>query len=729
MNRLIASSRRNPCPVCGRTKDGDCRILDTGAVFCQSHPNEEIGTEKNGYLFAKRNDDGRTGTWVPADQWDGGTKQESFYTDRKEWVYRNRAGVETVAYRREGIQKFQVSKLPGITVSELNGELLPYRYHELAGVERVFLTEGEKCADVMWDLGLPATTFNGGANGFKPERDAGHFAPDVTLILVPDRDKAGIAYMQQVAAAYPHNPKLWLRVWPEEPQYWNGKCLKNHGLDIADWLAGKNPETARQMIDAAISDQPVEIPSPIDVEAHILKTEAVFQKLKEFALDIQARDSELRPTLMHEYAKQLGVPLPNSQCQRMLRDADRESRGVRPSFQISPRSLKSSPQRYLVEDIIPLHQQTLLVAREKLGKTTFLLQLVLTQSQGLETFLGKQLLQRPLKVYIIGTDQPERNWQEIMKRIGLDPSSIGCEGNPVRYLATMEEEIVLTPSAITNLRDMIRNDLADGDEALLMIDSFDACIRAIGYEERDAAISDPLRQLVSAFEGMPVTQVILHHETKDAPPGVDAFRALRGHSSIGSTVSGGIRLEAVNPEQQGSAISMKVKNRSCAEHQLLLERSGDGSFFCVGDGTDVLLAQAMRSKQDRLQGNQKEVLDFIRQATIYGEPVTAADLAETDMISSTHKGRARTDRARQIMQALEDRYLVRQVTNGSTVGRPSKAWLAVEIPGVWTIDAEDPTNTSTMSTISLISDGSIGDKSDIIDIESGCINPTLRGPL
>ena len=199
---------------------------------------------------------------------------------------------------------------------------------------------------------------------------------------------------------------------------------------------------------------------------------------------------------------------------------------------------------------------------------------------------------------------------------------------------------------------------------------------------------------------------------------------MRGHSSIGSTVSGGIRLEAVNPEQQGSAISMKVKNRSCAEHQLLLERSTDGSFFCIGDGTDVLLAGAMRSKQDALQENQKDVLAFIRQATIYGEPVTAAELAETDLIASSLEGRARTDRARQIMQSLEDRSLVRQTTKSSIVGRPSKAWLAVEIPGVWTLVSEEPNTISTMSTLSQTSNTGIVDNSDIVDICTGCSKPT-----
>jgi hypothetical protein len=42
---LTSSSRKNPCPICGRTKDGDCRINDD-EVNCHRgathHPPEGV---------------------------------------------------------------------------------------------------------------------------------------------------------------------------------------------------------------------------------------------------------------------------------------------------------------------------------------------------------------------------------------------------------------------------------------------------------------------------------------------------------------------------------------------------------------------------------------------------------------------------------------------------------------------------------------------------------------
>ena len=55
----------------------------------------------------------------------------------------------------------------------------------------------------------------------------------------------------------------------------------------------------------------------------------------------------------------------------------------------------------------------------------------------------------------------------------------------------------------------------------------------------------------------------------------------------------------------------------------------------------------------------------------------------------------------------------------SISGWPAKAWLAVDIPGVWILAEEDPENVSTMS---LTSNASISDNIDICDINPGCSN-------
>jgi hypothetical protein len=48
MAPVVNSSKRNPCPVCGRTKDQDCRLLPNGAVLCHHPRNDKLGTVVTG---------------------------------------------------------------------------------------------------------------------------------------------------------------------------------------------------------------------------------------------------------------------------------------------------------------------------------------------------------------------------------------------------------------------------------------------------------------------------------------------------------------------------------------------------------------------------------------------------------------------------------------------------------------------------------------------------------
>lgn len=60
------SSRANPCPVCDRTKDGDCRTSANGQRVICHHPKDELksGDVVNGWAFTGNTEDGRGGHFV-----------------------------------------------------------------------------------------------------------------------------------------------------------------------------------------------------------------------------------------------------------------------------------------------------------------------------------------------------------------------------------------------------------------------------------------------------------------------------------------------------------------------------------------------------------------------------------------------------------------------------------------------------------------------------------------
>src|SRR5258705_2116501 len=79
---------------------------------------------------------------------------------------------------------------------------IPYRLAELPGVDCLVIVEGEKDADRLWSLGLPATCNVGGAGKWKAGETAALVTAGVTrVVVVPDNDQAGEKHAQSVAAS------------------------------------------------------------------------------------------------------------------------------------------------------------------------------------------------------------------------------------------------------------------------------------------------------------------------------------------------------------------------------------------------------------------------------------------------------------------------------------------------------------------------------------------------
>ena len=87
-------------------------------------------------------------------------------------------------------------------------ELIPiYRYAEVQqAIERkelIFQVEGEATADLLWNLGIAATTTIGGSGAYS---SYGHYQEDLKgarLVLAPDRDDKGIKYIANIERDFP----------------------------------------------------------------------------------------------------------------------------------------------------------------------------------------------------------------------------------------------------------------------------------------------------------------------------------------------------------------------------------------------------------------------------------------------------------------------------------------------------------------------------------------------
>jgi putative DNA primase/helicase len=168
--------------------------------------------------------------WKPEqNEWEKPTRSQS----RKEYFYPDRNGQPLVKVVRtddgNGHKKFSQYHWDGAKWVHGNPDpikkLIPiYRYSEVRKAikrnEYIVVVEGEGIADLLWDLGIAATTTIGGSNGY---RTYGNYAEDLAsakLILSPDRDDIGCKYMANFAKDFSSQIKgyyiagtkrLWLK--------------------------------------------------------------------------------------------------------------------------------------------------------------------------------------------------------------------------------------------------------------------------------------------------------------------------------------------------------------------------------------------------------------------------------------------------------------------------------------------------------------------------------------
>ncbi|MEG4519229.1 MULTISPECIES: DUF3987 domain-containing protein [unclassified Microcoleus] len=262
---LVSSSKSNPCPVCGRTKDRDCRIsLDGKMVLCHQNFDHTKTQQPDLWHFDGTSSDNRCGVYVFKEK----TTKDIRPKDTRSWEYPDRNGSRLVRVVRvddgEGNKKIWQEHWDGSKWQKGLGDVarasIPvYRYADvqkaIASNETIYLVEGEPCADLLWKLGMPATTNIGGGGKFTLT-DSLDLQNAKVIVIVPDRDKKGIEHADKLAEHFPD--AMWLYPFPESKAWEN--LPEKGGLDIFDWI--DHEKLSASQVKAAIGEKKVFKTSP-----------------------------------------------------------------------------------------------------------------------------------------------------------------------------------------------------------------------------------------------------------------------------------------------------------------------------------------------------------------------------------------------------------------------------------------------------------------------------------
>ena len=202
------------------------------ALTCKDHVRAKLGLEP----FKSNGGNGRTrevrpraiGSYDYVDE-AGGLLYQAVRYEPKDFRQRRPDGKGGWIWNLDGVRR-ALYRLPEIIEAKSNGYL-------------ICVVEGEKDADNLWKLNIPATTNCGGAGNWRDEYSETLRGAEV--LIISDNDKPGRAHGDQVGAALAGN-KIWrldlASVWPACPP--KG--------DISDWIeAGGTAEELWKLIDAA----------------------------------------------------------------------------------------------------------------------------------------------------------------------------------------------------------------------------------------------------------------------------------------------------------------------------------------------------------------------------------------------------------------------------------------------------------------------------------------------
>lgn len=578
MKNFIYSSKSHPCPVCGRTKDGDCRTSQDGRfVLCHTHTDRTQKEELNGFIYVGAAESGNWGKWLEkSEDWQKqrpvGKEFHYPFTDLEGKTLVEEIRVYTKAPDGSS-QKDAWMRPAGVDTQKL----VPYRYSEALDLlrsnkEPLLLVEGPPKVEALRKLGINATTF---ANGFQARRDSKWFEGfEDRLVVVPDQDKPGLDKANRILKAYPM--ARILKPWPDSC-WWDPEWLpEKNGKDIADWI---QQGATRDQILAAIAERPQTKPAELDPD-EALRLELLALAAETDPIKLARKRAAICTT--HHLSKTeiddllLYVQTASSRRERRsvtLNEAlNRESQGL----------------NFLLPGLIPRGEMVILAAAPKVGKTnlaTELMHAVLTGG----SVLNESAV--PGRVLFVSTDESSHTTQRRLTSRGFD------------LLSHLSDNFRLLENFDIRELPILEEELAEFRPDLVVIDSLTGITVNSNIPEKDAEFGKIVYRLKDAIGRHGAASILIHHENKDRE--AKGINKIRGSSLLTAAAHSIWQLSYQTPDNESDPrriLKIKSRESDAIGYSLQINPydlwSSQGIFECFGELDDE--ANAQKGMADRV---------------------------------------------------------------------------------------------------------------------------------
>jgi hypothetical protein len=315
---------------------------------------------------------------APLTRWEKPPRDPGSYV----FGYKNANGKEVVVVHRDdasGSKKIW-QEFPTIDktsngyktqLQEVKAGVLPYKYEEAIKTSKetglpIFVVEGELACEQLWAIGIPSITFLGGSKQYRTNGDYSHLLKNEKLVLCPDRDEQGVAFMAEVAADNPG--AQWLYA---DPLSWEWDNLPSgNGYDVGDYIS-----------DGAEKDDLLS--SIVSKSRHKNNDgkpsyEEIISTVENF-VGLYANEARIGYETSH-WLEQRSVKMSQQNIDKIIEEARARVYGKEEIESIDALAIANSDKArdWLIAGIIPLGSVTLLAAAGGTGKAQALWSKVLT---------------------------------------------------------------------------------------------------------------------------------------------------------------------------------------------------------------------------------------------------------------------------------------------------------------------------------------------------------------
>lgn len=428
-------------------------------------------------------------------------------------------------------------------LQEVKAGILPYRYTEALEESKktglpIVIVEGELTCQAVWAVGLPSVTFLGGSKQYRTNGDYSQLFKGQKIVLAPDRDEQGVAFMAEIANDNPG--ASWLYA---DPRSWEWDNLPSgNGYDLADYI--EDGATKDELLASIVSKSRHKNQDGKPSYEEIIATVENF-------VGLYANDARIAYETS-TWLEQRVVKMSQQNIDKIIEEARTRVHGREDIESIDALTIASSDKarEWLIAGIIPLGSVTLLAASGGVGKSTVAYNWALHIGLG-TPWSGRRCMKG--KTLVCQSDEPLLDTAEKLSVIGYQDA--GLAPGTVEFWETWRF------AHMQQLEHYIRKERP----IFVVIDSLTACLAGMNVDMVKSNAGDVIYGLRDLANTYRCSILMLHHLNKSG--------GLRDSTSFVDNVSEVVKLTRPENNFDSSQFMLEwLKSRSGLAGKHMLRR-------------------------------------------------------------------------------------------------------------------------------------------------------------